>query len=250
MKFNIYIKILTAFFVIFLVLVWAFFKYLKSVESEIVINAGQTMSQGLLISLEKELIKNPESEWKAIIKKKTDNSVHLIAINTLNLTSAQKSQLNQSEIIFVSGATYQFLNEVIVEHTAYKKMGNTSYALAYCFSDPREFIFNYMNPTLKRIVAHLLSKPENTWNKETLKLEKIYGFPLHVYKTKSKHLPNTIINSLSTERLIFETNKNSSQIVILYYDFSEGVLKIGPLSYLPVMASTSLLVSNYLPSQF
>ena len=50
MKFNIYIKILTAFFVIFLILVLAFFKYLKSVETKIVVNAGKTMSQGLLIS--------------------------------------------------------------------------------------------------------------------------------------------------------------------------------------------------------
>lgn len=69
MKFNIYIKILAAFFVIFLIFVLAFFKYLKSVEAEIVINAGQTMSQGLLISLENELINNPKSNWDAIIKK-------------------------------------------------------------------------------------------------------------------------------------------------------------------------------------
>ncbi|HHT9778318.1 TPA: sensor histidine kinase, partial [Legionella pneumophila] len=135
MKFNIYIKILTAFFVIFFIFVLAFFKYLKSVETEIVIDAGKTMSQGLLISLENELINNPESSWDAIIKKKTDNVVHLIAIDSLKLTTTQKNQLNSGEIIFLSGITYQFLNLVIVQHTAYKKIGNTSYALAYYFSD-------------------------------------------------------------------------------------------------------------------
>ncbi|MFO3150150.1 sensor histidine kinase, partial [Legionella pneumophila serogroup 1] len=44
-------------------------------------------------------------------------------------------------------------------------------------------------------------------------------------------LPNDIIHSLSTKRLVFETNRNSSQISLLYYDFSDGILKIGPLNY-------------------
>ncbi|WP_240489414.1 hypothetical protein [Legionella parisiensis] len=44
------------------------------------------MSQGLLISLEKELINNPKSNWDAIIKKKTDNLIHLIVIDSLKLT--------------------------------------------------------------------------------------------------------------------------------------------------------------------
>ncbi|SJZ77506.1 sensor histidine kinase [Legionella maceachernii] len=250
MKFNIYIKILTAFFVIFLILVLAFFKYLKSVEKKIVVNAGKTTSQGLLISLEKELINNPKSTWDSIIKKKTDNLIHLIAIDSLKLTLEQNNQLNNGEIIFLSGKTYQFLNEVIVEHTAYKKMGNTSYALAYNFSDPGDIIFNYMNPVLIQIVQHLLSKSKNTWSNELLHLEKIYGFPLHVYKIKSKHLPDNIINSLSTKRLVFETNKNSSQIVILYYSFSGGILKIGPLNYLPVMARISDVMYYFIGTFF
>ncbi|WP_426741410.1 hypothetical protein, partial [Pseudomonas aeruginosa] len=149
------------------------------------INAGKTTSQGLLISIENELINNPKSNWDAIIKKKTDDIVHIIAIESLKLTSTQNRQLNNGEIIFLSGRTYQFLNLVIVEHTAYKKIGNTPYALAYYFSDPGQVIFHYMNPALKQIVEDLLSKPKNTWNKEILKLEKIYGFPLHVYKIKS-----------------------------------------------------------------
>ncbi|KTD13703.1 Sensor histidine kinase [Legionella gratiana] len=250
MKFNIYIKILTAFFVIFLFFVLAFCNYLKSVEKEIVINAGKTMSQGLLISLENELIKNPKSNWGTLIKKKRDDSVDLIAIDSLKLTLAQNNQLNNGEIIFLSGTTYQFLNEVIVEHTAYKKIGNTPYALAYNFSDPSQIIFNYMNPVLKQIVQHLLSKSKNTWSNELVNLEKIYGFPLHVYKTESQLLPSNITNSLSTKRLVFETNKNSSQIVILYYNFSGGILKIGPLSYLPVMARISDVMYYFIVAFF
>ncbi|HAT9793338.1 TPA: sensor histidine kinase, partial [Legionella pneumophila subsp. pneumophila] len=85
---------------------------------------------------------------------------------------------------------------------------------------------------------------------ELLSLEKIYGFPLHVYKTKSKLLPSNIINSLSTKRLVLETNKNSSQIVILYYRFSGGILKIGPLSYLPVMARISDVMYYFIGTFF
>jgi len=250
MKFNIYIKILIAFLVIFLILVLAFFKYLKSVETKIVTNAGQTMSQGVLIGLEKELINNPKSKWDAIIKKKTDNVIHLIAIDSLKLSSKQNNQLNNGGIIFLSGTTYQFLNEVIVEHTAYKKIGNTSYALAYNFSDPSQITFNYMNPVLKQIVQHLLSKSKNIWGNELLKLEKIYGFPLCFYKANSTHLPSNIINSLSTKRLVFETNKNSSQIAILYYKFSDGILKIGPLSYPSFMARISDVMYYFIVAFF
>ncbi|QMT60147.1 sensor histidine kinase KdpD [Legionella sp. PC997] len=239
MKFNVYIKILTAFFGIFLIFALAFFKYLKSVETDIVINAGKTMSQGLLTSLEYELINTPELNWDGIIKNKTDNHVHLIPIDRLKLTSNQKNQLNRGQILYLSGTTYQFLNLVLVQHTALKKIGNTSYALSYYFSDPAQVIFHYMSPTLKQIVEYLLLKPKNNWDQELLKLEKIYGFPLHVYQPNSNLLPSTLNNSLSTERLVFETPQNSSQISIFYYGFNGGILKIGPLSYLPVTTRIS-----------
>ncbi|WP_115704979.1 HAMP domain-containing sensor histidine kinase [Legionella sainthelensi] len=250
MKLNIYIKILGAFFVIFLIFVLTFFRYLKSLETDIVINAGKTMSQGLLISLENELINNPKLNWNPLIKKKTDDIVHLITIDSLKLTATQSKQLNNGEIIYLTGKTYQFLNLVIVQHIAYKKIGKTSYVLAYYFSDPGQVILDYMSPTLKQIVQHLLLIPKNTWNKEILKLEKIYGFPLHIYNTKSMHVPSNIINSLSTNHLVFETNKNSSQIGILYYGFSGGILKIGPLNYLSISARISDVIDYFILAFF
>lgn len=231
MKFNIHIKILIAFIVFFAIFVVAFFDFLKSVENDIVINAGKTTSQGVLISLEKKLINTSQSNWDKIIKDNADNDIYIISIHDLKLTSAQKNKLNTGEIIFQSGTTYQFLNLVIVEHTAYKKIGNTSSVLAYYFSNPNQFISFYIYPAMKLIVNDLLSKPENTWNEETLRLEKIVGFSLHVYKNNSSKLPNNIINSLTTKKLVFETNKNTSQISTIYYTFKGGILKIGPLSY-------------------
>ncbi|MGX8727913.1 sensor histidine kinase, partial [Legionella pneumophila] len=63
-------------------------------------------------------------------------------------------------------------------------------------------------------------------------------------------MPSNIINSLSTKRLVFETNNNSSQIVILYYSFSGGILKIGPLSYLPVMTRISDVMHYFIGAFF
>lgn len=239
MKLNIHIKILIAFIVFFTIFVVIFFNFIKSVENDIVINAGKTTSQGVLISLEKELLNNPKSNWDKIIKNNVDNAIYIISIHNLKLTSVQKDKLNTGEIIFTSGATYQFLNLVIVEHTAYKKIGDTSYALAYYFSNPDQLISHYINPAMKLIIKDLLSKPENTWNEETLRIGKIYGFPLHVYENKSNKLPSNIISSLTTRKLVFETNKNTSQIGIIYYAFNGGILKIGPLSYLPIMGRIS-----------
>ncbi|MBS0359431.1 MAG: sensor histidine kinase [Proteobacteria bacterium] len=239
MKFNVYTKILIVFIVFFAIFFMAFFKFSKSVESDIVTNASKTTSQGVLISLEKNLINNPKSNWNKIIKSNADNGIYIISTHDLKLTSTQKNKLDTGEIVFTSGATYQFLNLVIVEHTAYKKIGNTSYALVYYFSNPAQFIIHYMNPAIKLIVKDLLSKPENMWNEEALHLGIIYGFPLHVYKNKSNKLPSNIINSLKTRKLVFETNKHTSQIGVIYYAFDDGILKIGPLSYLPITARIS-----------
>ncbi len=246
MKFNIYIKILIAFIVIFAAFVATFFSYLKSVENNIVINAGKIVSQGVLIDLDNKLINSSKSRWDKIIKNNADNTITIISIHDLKLTSTQKNKLNAGEIIFTSGTTYQFLNLVIVEHKAYKKIGNTPYALAYYFSNPDQTVRHYINPAIKLIVNDLISKPENTWNEEALRLEKIYGFPLHVYKNKNGELPSKIISSLTTGKLAFETNKNTSQIGTIYYAFNGRVLKIGPLSYLPITGRISDVIYYFI----
>lgn len=250
MKFNIYFKIFIAFIVFFAVFALVFFNFLKSVENDIVINAGKTTSQGVLINLEKKLISNPKSSWDKIIKNNKNNAIYIISIHNLKLTPIQKANLNVGDIVFQSGATYQFLNLVIVEHTAYKKIGNTSYALAYYFSSPDQFISHYMNPAMKLIVEDLLSKPESVWNDEVLRLGKIYGFPLQVYQNKSNKLPSNIISSLATRRLVFETNKNTSQIAIIYYAFNGGILRIGPLSYLPIKGRISDVIYYFMLTFF
>jgi two-component system, OmpR family, sensor histidine kinase RstB len=250
MKFNVYIKVLTAFFVIALVFIVAFFKYMKSVEIEIAVNAQKTISHGVLNSLESELINTPKSNWDTVIKTKKDEGIHLLSIHKLKLTPPQSRKLNNGKIVFLIGQELQFLNLVIARATAYKKIGKSSYVLAYYFSVPEQIISHYMTPALKQIAEYLLSKPKNTWSEELIKLEKIYGYPIHVYKNKSDDLSTNIINSLLTSRLVFETNPNTSQIGIIYYSFSGGILKIGPLSYLSITARISDVIYYFVLAFF
>lgn len=230
MKFNIPIKVLIAFIGGFLIFVVTFFKFLNSTVSDIVTNAVNTVSQGVLISLEKKLTNTPRTNWSEIIKNSEENGIYVTSIGNLKFSSTQKDKLDAGEIISQSGTTYQFLNLVVAEITAYKKIGNTHYLLAYNFSNPTQSVNYYMMPAIKLIVEEILSKPENSWNEESIRLGKIYGFPVHVY-SKMSALPNDIINSLSTRNLVFAPNKNTTQIGIIYYAFSGGVLKIGPLKY-------------------
>jgi len=46
--------------------------------------------------------------------------------------------------------------------------------------------------------------------------------------------------------LVFETNKNTSQIGTIYYAFNGGILKIGPLSYLPITARISDVIYYFI----
>lgn len=250
MKFNVYIKVLSTFFVIFLTFVLVFYYYLKSFENEIVFNAGKTTSQGILSGLEKKLRDNSKSKWAVILKKEMNNEISFESIRHLKLNSNQKKKLNKGEIIFSTGANYLFLNLGMVQHTAYKRIGNTSYALAYDFSDPANVFLQYMNPALKQIVKQLRSKSKTSWNEEIAKLEKTYGFPLKVYQTKSRQLPDDIIHSLSKNRLAFETNPGSSQVTTLYYTFKGGIIKIGPLSYLPITARISDVIYYFILAFF
>lgn len=250
MKFNIPIKLLITFIVFFCIFVVVFFAFTKSIENEIVINAGEIITQGVLINLENQLINMPKANWDAIIKKLADNTINIKSIDDLNFTTKQKNELNNGEIIFKSGATYQFLNEVIVEHTAYKKIGKSSYVLAYFFSSPADYINHYINLPIKLIVTDLLSKSASTWNEEVPKLEKLYGFPLHVYKAENNNLPSAIVNSLSINKLVFETSKHTSRIDTIYYAFDGGILKIGPLSYLSISGRISDVMNYFILSFF
>lgn len=250
MKFNVYIKVMTAFFVIALVFILAFFKYMKSITTEIAVNSQKTISYGVLNSLESELVTTPKSNWDTIMKAKKDEGIYLVSIQTPNLNPIQVKMLNEGSIVFVIGKELQFLNLVFARKTAYKKIGKSRFALAYDFSVPEQIISYYMTPGLKHIVDTLLSRPKNTWDENLVKLEKEYGYPIHVYKQKSRDLPSHVSKTLLTSRLAFETNSNTTQISVIYYAFSGGILKIGPLKYLSITARISDLIYYFVLAFF
>ncbi|KTD61861.1 sensor histidine kinase [Legionella spiritensis] len=250
MKFNVYIKVMTAFFVIAFVFILAFFKYMKSVTIEIAVNSQKTISYGVLNSLESELVNIPKSNWDTVMKAKKDEGIYLLSSQTLKLNSNQIKKLNDGKIVFTIGKDLQFLNLIFARKTAYKKIGKSQFVLAYDFSVPEQIISYYMTPGLEQIVDTLLSRSKNTWDEALVKLEKEYGYPIHVYKKQSKNLPSHVSKALSTSRLAFETNPNTTQIGVIYYSFNGGILKIGPLKYLSITARISDLIYYFVLAFF
>lgn len=250
MKFNVYIKVLTAFFVIALIFIIVFFKYMKSVTTEIAVNSQKTITFGVLNSLESELINTPKLNWDRVIKTKKDENINIVSIKNLNLTISQRKKLNKGEVVFKIGKELQFLNLVIARKVAYKKIRNSSLVLVYHFSVPEHIISYYMAPSLEQIVVTLLSMPKENWGNEIIQLEKIYGYPIHLYKKNSKDIPSHVLNSLRTKPLAFETKPNTSQIAIIYYPFREGVLRIGPLKYLSITARISDVIYYFVLAFF
>ena len=250
MKFNVYIKIMTAFFVIALLFILVFFNYMKSVTIEIAVNSQKTISYGVLNSLERELANIPQSNWDTIMKAKQGEGIYLLAIQTLNLNPKQIKQLSEGQIVFVVSKELQFLNLVFARKTAYKKIANSPFVLAYDFSIPEQIIAYYMTPGLAQIVDTLLSIPKDKWDQELAKLEKAYGYPMHVYQQQDKDLPSDVSKTLLTRRLAFETNPNTTQISMLYYSFNGGILKIGPLKYPSITARISDLIYYFVLAFF
>ncbi len=246
MRLSIPLKIVIAFVVLFSAFVVAYNFFLKTVEKRIVNNSGNATSRGILITLEKKLVNNPKSNWNDVISNLPNNAVYLTLIKNIKLTGSQEKKLKAGSIVFKPGATYQFLNLVIVETTAYKRILGTSHVLAYEFSNPKETIKHYMYPTIQSLVNALLSKPRSVWGREAIRLGKIYGFPVHVYAKNSSLLPRHVINSSAAQNFAFTTKTGSSQVDTLYYVFNSSVLKIGPLQYVALTSRISDLIGYFI----
>ncbi|GGI87810.1 sensor histidine kinase [Legionella impletisoli] len=250
MKFSIFTKILMAFLIISVVFIVLFFKYMKSVELDIVVNSEKVIAEGFLSDLEKEISSTSPSQWGSILSKIKDKGVEILPIDKINLTQTQKANLNSGKVVVLTEKDYQFLNLVIASKTAYKKIGNTKFLLAYYYSKIEKIITQYMAPALNQIAKDFLSKPRSSWSEESKRLEKIYGFPIHVYPTTNQELPINVVQSLSKNNVAFETNENTSQIGIIYHAFAGGVLKIGPINYLSITARISDVIGYFVMAFF
>ena len=249
MKFNVFLKTLTAFFIIFLVFIFAFFKYMKSVEIAIAVNSEKVISEGFLLSLEKELTNKPAVDWDTILNKK-NNGVYLLPISKIELNQKQKQKLATGSVVVLTSLDHQFLNLVIDEKTAYKQVGDTKYALAYNYSSMEKITSHYMKPALNQIVSSLQLKPQSAWREATKELEKTYGYPINVYQPNSTQLPSKITKSLLRHDFVFETNKGTTQIGVFYYAFNGGVLKVGPFSYLSITSRISDVIGYFILAFF
>lgn len=175
MKFNIPIKIFIVFVIFSSIFLVLFFTSTKSVEDLIVSDANKTVAQGVLISLEQKLIEKKTADWNTVIRKTGSNYLTISLMSKLDLPLDKKNMLKKGQITFQTGKNYQFLNLGFVSHTAYKKVGNTSYVISYSYSNPIQYISRYMRPAINLITNDILSKPDKLWAMESLRLEKVYG---------------------------------------------------------------------------
>lgn len=250
MKFSVYFKTLTAFAVLALLFIFAFFKYLNSVERTIVDNAQKTISMGLLSSLTDELSRTPRSDWDEVMKPYNAFDMEIVSLDKTTFSPNQQKRLNRGKIVFKTGEAYQFLNLVIAKHTAYKKIEKHPKVIAYYFNMPKKIVSHYMMPVLNQITHDLEKQPKQQWKAVLARSEKTYGYPIQFFSVESPLLPKTVQQTISHQTFQFQTKENTSQIAIIYYAYRGGVIKIGPLHYLSITARISDVISYFVVAFF
>ena len=250
MKVSVFVKILIVFFVITLSFIYFFFKYMKSIEHEIVKNSEKVLTHGLLRNLKKEIQKAPKNKWPTIINKTNNKNLSIQDIKSLSLSNVQKDALDKGEVVVTTSPLIQFLNEVTASRKAYIKIENTAFALSYWFSNPVDLVSKYMKPIMQNISSNI-SSVDKTKRAQTMSmLEKVYGYPIHLIKTNKAKLPLEILLELKRNGIAYKLNKNTTQIGIVYYPFGDEVLKIGPIKYLAITARISDIIEYFIVAFF
>jgi len=212
----------------------------KIIVNKILDESGEILTQGILTTLQNELVKLPKGKWAADLNlyQSSDNPLfHITAIQDLPLNSQQIDRLNKGEILFQTEKSLQFLNYVLVEHLALMKIGKTPYVLTYKFGSTFNDLIETTTDKMRSLIAQeLITTPKPLWPQLLKKLEQRYGFPIQVFSIQDGSLPREIREKLATEKLTYSTNTLGSKITTLYYIFDKEphVLVIGPLDYTPV----------------
>lgn len=250
MKVSVFIKVAVTFLIISMAFMGFFFHYMKSVEVEIVVNSEKVISHGLLNTLENKLTKTAKSQWPTLIKEEYKQIIQLVPIESLGLNRRQKEQLHTGQVVVATGPGEQFLNLVIAKKTAYKRVAHSSFVLVYDYARPVDVVAHYMLPVLKAIARQVLATPKENRQPMIKKLEKVYGYPIHFYKKNHGNIPAKIQQLLLGDKVAYTLNKNTTQIGIIYYDYGEGVIKIGPIRYSAIMARISDVIGYFIIAFF
>lgn len=249
MKVSVFVKILIGFLAITLSFMYFFFKYMKSIELEIVKNSEKVLTHGLLRNLKKELQKAPKDKWPNIITQ-ANNKLSIQDIKNLGLSTVQKDALKKGEIVVTASPLIQFLNEVTSSRKAYIKINNTSLALCYWLAKPVDIVSKYMRPIMQNISLNISSVDKSNRTQTMKMLEKVYGYPIQLIKTDKPKLPLEILLELKRNGIAYELNKNTTQIGVVYYPFGDEILKIGPIKYLAITARISDIIEYFIIAFF
>lgn len=250
MRVGVFIKILIGFLMLALSFTYLFFRYMKSIEIDIAVNAEKVISNGLLKNIERKLALSSRDKWKEILNKQNTNNLELISINNLKLNASQQEALNNGNVIVKTGQLIQFLSNVTFSKTAYIKISNSPYVLAYSYTKPIEMVAQYMEPAVSNIALSISETDKTNRAKEIRRLEKLYGYPIHVLYNVNTDIPSSVKKRLTNTNIAYELNKNTTQIGMVYYKFNDGVIKIGPIKYLAITARISDVIEYFIISFF
>jgi len=249
---NIYIKSLCAFVICFIIVLVIMFSSHQALVNKIIDESGKILTQGVLTTLQNELVKLPRTEWTAALNSYQSNNnpiFNIIAIKDLPLNPQQVDVLNKGEILFQGERELQFLNYVLGERLALIQIGKTPYALTFKFGYIFENLIETTTDKIRSLITQeLIATPKALWPPLLEKLEKSYGFPIRVFSIHDDSLPQDVVDKLTAEKLAYSTSVMGSKITTLYFTFDkdEQVLAIGPLDYSPLKSRVSDVIYYFI----
>jgi two-component system sensor histidine kinase RstB len=225
----------------------------KTLVNKITDESGSILTQGVLTTLQNELVKLPKTEWTTALNPYQSNNnqiFNIIAIKDLQLDPQQVDILNnKGEILFQAGKNLQFLNYYLAEDLALIQIGKTPYALTFKFGYTFDNLVETTTDKIRLLITQeLMATPKALWPQSLKKLEKTYGFPIRVFSIHDGSLPQDVVDNLTPKKLAYSTNTMDSKITTLYFTFDKDtqVLEIGPLEYTPIKSRISDVIYYFI----
>jgi two-component system sensor histidine kinase RstB len=162
------------------------------------------------------------------------NVVHVIDINSLPFTDAEKEQLMAGKIIYKDAKNLMFLTYSIHDVYAYKQIDKSSSVLKVQMGASINDMVKgatYLMRTL--ILSTLKTTPMSKWKEILNKLQLQYQIPLKLTSIHSKHISHSARNTLIDNDVVYDIPADEKPITIVYFKIpnSDKIITVGPLDY-------------------
>ncbi|GEM_PF-5563979 len=208
------------------------------------------LDQGGFAEIQRALAKTPKVQWQEELDKLSllaGRKISITKIADIDLISSQREAIYRNEIIF-KGSDWIFLNYVALDTDVYQRIPETDLAVTMKHGVRANDTISSASQFMVRLIsARLFGATPRNQKLVLTKLEKQYGFPIHLYSKDSAALPEKIKTQLQTNNLAFQAPENGYIINELFYNFParSEVLALGPISYTPVAHRITDIQNNY-----